>query len=177
MKKTIPIGIWILGILWILHGIITAFNALTLFITNAKLQGVAFVLLLLSLGWIAVGLGLIKGYALSRKIGLGAAGLVIILGIISFIIPPITQEEHKKQQYELYQQQQQYTLDMYGFKNEGGPPIVLSEAPKPTKAKLRLNQIRAFIGIVIALATISYLMSSGAKAYFGIKDQSFSLKL
>jgi len=176
-QKKCPIGIVIIGILIMLHGIFLGLSTVALLKEQHQLRGLFFLLLILAISWFFVGIGLIKGYAVCRKIALITQGLAIVLALIFVLIPPITQEEYAKQQYERYRQHQQYLDDIYDISPyESEPTKVYLEISGPTKREVRRQQVKDIITIILSLIVIGYLLSPGVKKYFGAERQSFSLK-
>jgi len=168
-KKKIPLPILILGILWIANGLYISISALIILSQFTRLGPLAGMFRILGIGWIIIGVTLFNGYVLSRKLAFIAAGLVISLGIAVIAIPPLTQEEYLQREYEIYVQSQQYKQNVIGVKEFTASRLIASGEDKPTKAEIAKERIVAVINILIALGTVSYLMTPRAKKYFGIE--------
>ncbi|MCF7908355.1 MAG: hypothetical protein K9L86_05750 [Candidatus Omnitrophica bacterium] len=176
-KKKLPLPLVILGAVWILNGLYISISTLMTPSQITKLETLAGIFRILSIGWIIIGVTLFNGYILSRKFAFIAAGIVISLGIAVIAVPPLTQEEYLLQQYEIYLQNQQYQQNTLGINEYVTSRLVDPGEGRPTKAEITKEQAIAIINMLIALITILYLITPKAKKYFGIeKEQSFSFK-
>lgn len=175
-KKKLPRPLVIIGAVWILNGLYISISTLLITSQITKLETLAGLFRILSIGWIIIGATLFNGYILSRKFAFIAGGLVISLGIAIIAVPPLTQEEHLLQQYEIYLQSQGQRQDTMGIQEYVSSRLI-DIKDKPTEADIARERIIAIANMLIALTTILYLTTPKAKKYFGVeKKASFSFK-